>query len=187
MTRSTQKDFFGKQSKAYGGVLLKTRKGRSLSRPLSTNSTMHLVMRSSKAKGKWSFKSRANEIKIRGLVAKFSLKNGIKVLSLANVGNHLHFHIKLSNRYTYNRFIRGLTASIAMAVTGASRWNPLKKKASDKFWDYRPFTRIIESYKYFLILRDYIQINNLEGIGVRRLEARFILEKINLLSGQDTS
>lgn len=162
-------------TKAYGGELLKTRKGRSTPRPLDTRNTLHLVLRSTKATGQWSFIRSKNKNRITQIVSKFSSKYGIKILSLANVGNHLHFQIKLSNRLAYFPFIRAVTAAIAMAVTGSSRWSPLKQSAKDKFWDYRPFTRVVESFRGFLNLRDYIRINQLEGLGYRRNEARFIL------------
>jgi REP element-mobilizing transposase RayT len=164
------------QKSAYGGELLKTRKGRAYGRPLDTKNTMHLVLRSSKARGEWSFRYKNNSLKIKNIVTKFSEKYGIKVLSLANVGNHLHFQIKLSNRQTYKPFIRAITAAIAMAITNASRWNP----SQGKFWDYRPFTRVIQSFKAFLNLRNYIQINQLEGFGVRRDQARMILAMTKL-------
>jgi REP element-mobilizing transposase RayT len=159
------------QKSAYGGELLKTRKGRAHGRPLDTKNTMHLVLRSSKARGEWSFRYKNNSLKIKDIVSKFSDKYGVKVLSLANVGNHLHFQIKLTNRQTYKPFIRAITSAIAMAITHASRWNP----SQGKFWDYRPFTRVIQSFKAFLNLRNYIQINQLEGFGVRRDQARMIL------------
>jgi len=163
------------ENKSYGGELLKTRKGRSYSRPLSTKETIHLVLRSTKAKGVWSFRYGNNPSKIRSIAEKFSQKYGVKILSLANVGNHLHFQIKLSNRYAYKPFIRALTASIAMTITQTSRWKPLKKEPSDRFWDYRPFTRIVQGLRAFLNLRDYIRINQLEGFGCTREQARFIL------------
>src|SRR4051812_4848501 len=138
-----QLSFLKKENGAYGGELLKTRHGRSRPRPLDTRSTMHLVLRSSKAKGEWSFKRPRHERAIQAVLKKFADRYGIRVLSLANVGNHLHFQIKLTNRHMYRPFIRAVTAAIAMAVTGASRWKPLKKEAKDRFWDYRPFTRIV--------------------------------------------
>jgi REP element-mobilizing transposase RayT len=164
-----------RQKSAYGGELMTTRKGRAAPRPLSTKDTMHLVLRSSKARGPWSFRQQKNAQKIRALTAKFAAKYGVKVLHAANVGNHLHFHVKLGNRHTYTPFIRALTAAIAMAVTGASRWAPLKKSAKDRFWDYRPFTRIVQSYRALLNLRDYLFINQLEGQNRGRAEARVLV------------
>jgi hypothetical protein len=139
---------------------------------------MHLVLRSSKARGEWSF--RHHDPKIRELLAKFSVRYGVRVLSMANVGNHLHLQIKLSNRHTYRPFIRGLTSAIAMAVTGWSRWNPPPQGAC--FWDYRPFTRVVQGRRGFLTLRDYVQVNRLEGAGYRRAQARWMVR-----AGWDTS
>src|SRR5262245_54273680 len=137
------------QKSSYGGDLLKTRKGRAQGRPLATRSTMHLVLRSTKATGEWSFRRGKNPGHIQRVVKKFSDKYGVRVLSLANVGNHLHFHIQLSSRHTYAPFIRAVTAAIAMVVSGASRVKRLKMAAKDRFWDRRPFSRIVESFKGF--------------------------------------
>ena len=155
---------------------MKTRKGRAGPRPLATRDTMHLVLRASKAKGDWSFKK--HDRQIRAILEKFSRKYAVRILSLANVGNHLHFQIKLSNRHLWNPFIRAVTAAIAMSVTGVSRWSKRgSTEDKEKFWDYRPFTRVVQSWRGFLRLRDYIRINHLEGAGHGRLLARWIIGK----------
>lgn len=66
---------------AYGGELLKTRKGRAHGRPLTTRSSMHLVLRSSKAKGAWSFTKFDNDYKIHEIIERFAQKYGVKILS----------------------------------------------------------------------------------------------------------
>ncbi len=152
------------QPKAYGGDLLNKREARKGPRPLVTKHTMHLTMRSTQAVGEWSFARKENRKKIAQIVLKFSNKYGVKVLSMANVGNHLHFQIKLSNRFTYKKFIRAISSAIVMAVTKVSR----KKKLNKHFWNYRPFTRVIASFREFLNLKDYIRINQLEGYGWAR-------------------
>jgi hypothetical protein len=164
-----QIEMLKKTKSAYGGSLLKTRKGRAHGRPLSTRDSMHLVLRSTKAKGEWSFRRQENYIKVDQLLKRFANKHAIKVLSYANVGNHLHLQIRLSKRQSYRPFIRGFTAALTMAITGASRWN----KLGTKFWDRRPFTRIVKSWRAVLNLRDYIFVNQLEGIGYDRQQARF--------------
>ncbi len=93
-----QLNLLAKQPMSYGGELLKTRKGRAHGRPLDTKHTMHLVLRSSQAKSGWSFREPKNRQAINEIVGSFSKKYGVKILSLANVGNHLHFHIKLATR-----------------------------------------------------------------------------------------
>jgi REP element-mobilizing transposase RayT len=173
MKRSTQLKLLRDEPSAYGGDLLKSRKGRAHGRPLHTKHTIHLVLRSTKAKGAWSFKKHENEKAIELIFRKFSSKYGIKVLSLANVGNHLHAQIKLTNRFGYAKFIRAITGAIAQAVTGQSRWRNSGTKLN--FWDRRPFTRAVKSFRAYLNLRDYIRINQLEGFGYSRDEARVII------------
>ena len=115
-------------------------------------------------------------MKIKRLLEKFSARYGVQILSTANVGNHIHLHIKLANRHTYRAFIRGLTSAIAMAVTGFNRWNK-PPKGWKGFWDYRPFSRLIVSFTEFLNLKDYIYINRLEGFGYQRGQAEWIVKK----------
>lgn len=148
------------------------REGRQGPRPLDTKNTMHLVLRSSKAKGAWSF--RRHKAKINKIIDKFSHKYGVRIIMGANVGNHIHLQIKLANRFTYKPFIRALTASIMMAVTGASRWKP--NACEGKFWDYRPFTRVVTGLRAFLALRDYVEINQMEGAGHDRDYSRLVVE-----------
>lgn len=169
-----------KGSLSYGGELLKTRKGRAGGRPLSTKNSMHLVLRSTKAKGNWSFRTPKNSRAVREIVGKFSQKYGVKMLSLANVGNHLHFHLQLRSRHAYKAFIRSITSAIAMTVSGVSRWSRKSSEEKQKFWDYRPFTRVVLSLQGFLNMKDYLQINVLEGEGVPRFEARMIIQRHSL-------
>ncbi len=154
---------------AYGGTLLKTRRGRARPRPLSKKHSMHLVLRSSKATGPWSFKKPKNNAAIRAILAKFTRKYSIRIVELAIVGNHLHLQMQLRKCESYKHFIRAVSAAIAMAVTKSSRWQPLKQK----FWDHRPFTRIARGLRAFKILRNYVQLNQLEALGNTRMEARF--------------
>lgn len=186
--KPSQLTLLKREKSAYGGDLLKTRAGRAQGRPLSTRETMHLVLRSTQAKGDWSFKRAKNDANIWRIVQKFSFAYGVRVISMANVGNHLHLQIKLANRFAYRPFIRAITGAIAMAVTGRTRWanatadtksNEARSRTQvdepKKFWDYRPFTRVVQSLHAFLNLKDYIRINDLEGCGHKRDDARFML------------
>lgn len=173
--RTKQLNLFKKQDLAYGGILLNTRKGRAHGRPLSTKNTMHLTLRSSQARGEKSFLKKGTAGKIQSILKKFSAKYGIKLISVANVGNHLHIHLKLSNRRTFAPFIRAITSAIAMAATGTSRWRTKAEKGIKKFWDYRPFTKVVESHQYFLNMKDYLQINEFEGQGFYRRYAKALV------------
>ena len=177
MKRSKQIPLLKPSNLSYGGTLLKTRKGRQHGRPIDTKSSMHLVLRSSQAKGPLSFRTKKNQQSISRITQKFSKKFGIQVLSLANVGNHLHFHIKISKRRAYMAFIRAITSAIRMAVAGNPRWTP--STLNKKFWDYRPFSRVVRSRQAYLNLEDYIAINKFEGLGLPRTQARLLIGHIN--------
>jgi REP element-mobilizing transposase RayT len=157
---------------AYGGSLLKTRRGRAKPRPIATGQTMHLVLRSTKAAGPWSFRTPRNFSTIQKILKKFASKHGVGIESFAINLNHLHLHVKISTRHAYMRFIRAISSAIAMAVTGMSRWNPLELK----FWDRRPFSRVVVGERDRENMRDYIRINELEGGGCKRVEARFYMD-----------
>lgn len=83
---------------AYGGRLLCYRRGRARGRPVYPGQSMHLVLRSSKAVGTWSFKRPHNERKIDGILKRFAEKHGVRVHAVANVGNHLHLHLTFLSR-----------------------------------------------------------------------------------------
>lgn len=155
---------------SYGGILSRTRKGRQEPRPLATKESIHLVLRSSQATGDWSFRHPKNKRAVLAIVEKFAKKYAVHIISFANVGNHLHIHLRLAKRQGYKPFIRAITGAIAMAVSGFSRWKPRQTKL--KFWDYRPFTRVVRGFQAFLKLRDYIQINFWESQGLDRQEAQ---------------
>lgn len=197
MSKKQQLKLFKDSPMAYGGDLLKTRKGRASGRPLDTKSSMHLVLRSSLAKGQWSFRYGNNLKIVRTIIEKFAYKYGIKIISLANVGNHIHMQIKLSNRFAYKMFIKAITSAIAMAITGRNRWTKhagtigtsnIDQKGSLneaqisalnkdklKFWDLRPYTRVIIGWRSLLKLADYIRVNQIEGWGFKRSQAKDML------------
>lgn len=154
--------------KHFGGEHFKRRKGRG-PRPLATKQTMHLVLRSTQAVGTKSFTRHRGLIK--RTLDRFAKKYAIKINGFANVGNHLHVHLKLTLRHTWRRFIRAFTAAIAVTIGGKSRWAPKTKR----FWDRRPFTRVVIGWHGFKTLRNYIRINECEGHGVPREVARKIM------------
>lgn len=178
---------------AYGGELRNTRAGRSHARPLAVRESMHLVLRSTQAKGPLSFLRPRNDKKVRDLVEKFSRQYGVRIISFANVGNHLHMQIRLGSRFAFTPFIRALTGAIAMAVTGRTRWTKrngdaaiddgTNSNSAAKFWDRRPFTRIVHSFRAHSNLKNYVRINELEALGFSRNQARDMAEVEKLFAG----
>jgi len=162
--------FFRRSPSDHGGVLRRKLSGRG-SRPLAIKHSMHLVLRSSLATGELSFRKGRNERKIISIIKKFSQTHSVRIISFANVGNHLHLHIQLGSRLGYKAFIRAITGAIALAIRPTSRF----KKCATKFWDERPFTRIVQGFNDQLRLGNYIRINALEGFGVSRAQAKIYL------------
>ena len=164
-----------KEKSEHGGSIRGSRKRK---RPIGVRSSMHLVLRSSKAKGRWSFRN--FETEIHEILVKFSRKNHIQILSAANVGNHLHLHIQVRRRDLFRAFIRAVTSAIMMKVTGFSRWKPSPENF--QFWDMRPFSRIISTWKEFLTLKAYVEVNQWEALGYRKDVARY-LHRLGAVAG----
>lgn len=170
-------------NKAYGGILRRSRRGRKGPRFVTSRNSMHIVLRSSRANGEWSFTRKENKSKIQKIIENFSAKYAVHVHSYGIVDDHIHLHVSLTDKELYKAFIRAITSSIAMAISKVSRWNKnalnpsrwdeIQRKA---FWDHRPFTRIVYGAYQFLTLKKYIEINQIEGLGFSKKTARWIFK-----------
>jgi hypothetical protein len=174
MQKAKQLSFLKTQKTEHGGSLKHPQKRK---RPLSTKLTMHLQLKSTQARGPWSFRKHKTEID--KILKKFAGRYHVEIISYANVGNHIHLHIRLFRREFYTPFIRAVTAAVMMKVTGFSQWRP--KPDGFQFWDHRPFSRIIQSYQAFKNMVDYIQINYLEGRKIPRKQAEEIVREFSRL------
>lgn len=154
------KDRLFKKEMAFGGTLMRQAKFRT-ARPLSKKHPLHLVMSSTQAKGSWSFLVAKNYETIQKTVEECAAKNGIRVSELAINRDHIHLIIKFTNRTFYARFIRSLSGLLASRIT-----NQGKRALDKRFWDYRPFTRIIIGFRGYQIAKDYVTLNKLEAMGV---------------------
>ncbi|MEQ1663828.1 MAG: transposase [Bdellovibrionales bacterium] len=175
---------------AYGGVLRNRRHGRG-ARSVSTRFSMHLVLRSSLARGAWSFTQPKNEAMINRVLGKHAKSTNTEILGIGNAGNHLHLRVQFTSRKRYLRFIRAVTGEIALhikkiaqSVASTSRRTtaPDVSKTSENilatrsFWDRRPFSTIVSTLKYVARLIDYIHMNSIEGQGYPRAHARLIVQ-----------
>ena len=150
---------------SFGGSLMTKAKNRH-ARPVSSKDPMHLVLRSTKAKGAHSFGNR-NAGKVRTIVNAHCKRYGVKLIEYSNNFNHLHMLVKFSSRAAYLRFIRSITGHLALAVSGANKKKSLQTIFGAKgFWDFRPFTRVIRSWRGYRIALDYLTLNQLEAEGI---------------------
>lgn len=148
-----QKDFFG------GSHVTGKRKG---GRPVVTKRPMHLVLKSSIARGKYSLLHKRNTKFISKLAASLFSRWSVRIFEFSNNGNHLHLLIQARDRKGFRGFVRGLSAMTVRHVTGCEKGRPFGKK----FWDAIPFTRVIAWGRSFLVAKNYVVQNQMEAAGV---------------------
>ncbi len=159
MARRKQLEFEGQEFErpgiTFGGSYLKGNpKGK---RPLDSKLPIHVVLRAEKSLMRLP-KTFGVVHEALALAAK---RHGVKIYRKANVGNHLHLLIRVSNRRHWAGFIRSVSGHIALAVRKS-----LGLKSAAGFWKYRPFTRLVSGWKKaFLHICDYIELNRLEAEG----------------------
>jgi REP element-mobilizing transposase RayT len=145
----------------FGGRYLKTYNPKS-ERPMDSKKALHLVLKSSLAVGEKSFNNDKYKTKIWDIICDHAEKLDVKIYRYANGGNHLHLLLRAKNRADYVAFIRIITGLIARLVGKSEKGQPLKKK----FWDARPFSRIVSFAKQeFTAIKSYLLRNTLEAIG----------------------
>ena len=162
MTRRQQPHLPGFESlgiKEFGGALLKGNPREA--RPISTKRPIHLVMRSSLARGEHSFLRPGRARHVQKLVHELARRKGVKIYRFANSGNHLHFVLLARSRESFRAYLRALTGILARVTLGVERG----RARAIRFWDARPFTRVLEWGRDFRGACAYLLQNELEAIG----------------------
>jgi REP element-mobilizing transposase RayT len=152
--------FAGEENRSEHGGGVRRGK-RKVARPIATRKPMHVVLRSSRAVGEWSFLRKKNRVAIEALLEQISRRYGIRVIKFQNVGNHLHLLIQGKSRVLLQSFLRTLPAKIALAITQAKKGNP-----QGRFFDEIIFSRVVEWGREILRLKNYFFKNQLEAAGL---------------------
>ncbi len=134
---------------------------------------MHVVLRSSKARGELSFLKAKHENKIDRILRRQSKKHFVRVMSYVNVGNHLHIKIRANSRDTFQAFLISVTSLIARAVSGAKKGNKV-----GKFWDALVYTRILKTSFEDKTLNHYFNANLMETIFGKEIRDIFLGKKL---------
>lgn len=153
-----------KRRLTHGGV--KSKGKRKLRRPLSTKKWMHLILKSDRAAGKYSMLSQRNSRWIDQLIRAKAKKFGVELKDFVNMGNHIHFQLRVVSRESFQNFLRSITNLIARYVTGARRGVRF-----GRFWQGLAFTRVITSFIELTQLDYYFTANKVEarrGYGSRQ-------------------
>lgn len=146
-------------STSFGGTLLKGHHPRG-PRPICPKRPLHLVLRSSIARGDRSLLRHRRVI--HEVLMRIARRHGVRIYRLANAGNHLHLIVRARTRTSYRAFVRGVTGVIARIILRSAKGRPSQAKA----WDTRPFTRILEWGADFRRTCDYLLQNQLETFGL---------------------
>jgi REP element-mobilizing transposase RayT len=154
-------DQLGLGEKEFGGSKRLKKAHAREARPISIKRPMHLVMRSTLATGERSFLRAKRARKIEELVHRLGKEKGVKVYRFANSGNHLHFIVLPRSREAFKSYIKAITGIIARLTLGAERGNAKKIR----FWDAKPYTKIIEWGREYVTVCRYLLQNTLEALG----------------------
>ena len=145
--------------KQFGGTLLKKSHAK-VARPISTKHAMHVVMRSSQARGEWSFRAQKHRKQVEGILRSQGIRYGVRILEFANGGDHFQMVLKITDRISFHSFLRAISGMIAMKVSDAAKTRALK----NKFWDCRPWTRVVERIAGFSLADDSIVHRHLQDL-----------------------
>ena len=159
-----QASFLPKLPRDHGGDL--RAKKRKTARPFSHKQAIHVVFRSSNARGKWSMLTRNNERLIQKLLNECKARYHIRVYRSVNVGNHLHLLVKTETRQyaiaktEFQAFLRRFAGAVAFQITGARKTKPRK------FWNKLVYSRLVTWGREHEVLHDYLTKNFFESKGL---------------------
>ena len=142
----------------HGGSLYKGQ--RKEARPLATKRPLHVVVRSSKARGAWSFLHPRITARVEALIHKTGARFDVKIEQLANSGNHLHLVVLAQSFRGLRKFLRTMPALLARLITGAKKGSP-----QGRFWDAPIYTRLVTWGRELKALKRYLLRNDLEAVG----------------------
>lgn len=128
---------------------------RKTTRPVSTKQTMHLVLRSEMAKGRYSLLLPKNARLFHHLMSIYANRFDIRIYNFAIVGNHAHLLVRAKSRRGFQNFLRVFPGQLAQRLTKSVRGMPLKRR----FWSLIAFSRIVQWGKSFEIANKYITKN----------------------------
>jgi len=187
----------------FGASILKNSHAKK-PRPLSSKKAIHIVMSSKYAKGPRNLL--LHDRWIENLARKLGRKKNVKIYKVSNNGSTLALLARFQKRKEFFSFLRALSGLIARKVLRAEKGTarlfdtifksqegsaPHSKhikglivKQGDRFWDQRPFTRIVSwgpdfnSMKNALGHADQLAIGFLPKRLVKALGSHLIYAKV---------
>jgi hypothetical protein len=163
------------KKRAHGGDLSKGK--RKSKRPLSDKLSLHVVLKSDKAKGYRSLNNNSKTVK--SVIRKAAWLFRIKVYSFSLNHNHLHLSVRGKCSVDIQNFFRVLAGHMAQQIL---RKYPLPQKSGNapdrdgqrpagykrKFWNDLIYSRLVSWGREFRAVGSYIRLNQLEAAGLIR-------------------
>lgn len=144
----------------HGGVLRNRRNGRS-TRPLSTKEPLHLVFKINRSALKKGLRHPKNFALINKLFKTYGKHFFIRIEQLSIQSDHVHCLIRAPKRQLYLNFFRVVAGQIAQRLQVVTD-TPMK------LWKHRPFSRVVRGHRAYETIRNYIQLNEQEALGIIR-------------------
>ena len=177
---SKQGSFFnynGVFNLSHGGELRKKKKGRG-PRPLSSKEPLHVVFKVAQFKLRHKSLRTPRSYKLSlEIIEKYAKHFAVKIEQRSVQKDHIHLLIRTSRRKHYHHFFRVVAGQIAQRFEKAGQI----MTDTPKFWKYRPFSRVVKGWKSYIIVRNYIQLNEKEAIG----EIKYQKNRLRGLSTSD--
>jgi hypothetical protein len=144
----------------HGGDL--DRGKRKQARPYSSRRPMHLVWRSSRARGAWSLRRKRNEAAAIDFIEQAAIRYRVKIYKFAVTGTHIHALARAHCRKDLQHFLRFVAGRIAQHVTGARRGQP----CDGGFWDEVVYSCVLTWGRQYRNVYSYIDMNLCETMGL---------------------
>ena len=140
---------------------------RKKRRPVALKKSLHVIMKSSRARGGYSLRAFHTQPKIEKLIKHFARRFNIKIYQLVINFNHVHVVLKANQRDELQSFFRATAGQIAVLVLKAK-----KGEKRGRFWDWLTFSRIVEWGRAFQLAMNYVLQNDLEACGIIPFQPR---------------
>jgi REP element-mobilizing transposase RayT len=147
----------------YGGDLRKSRFGRGR-RPLSTKYPIHLVFKVEKLFLPKGLRAPGNFLLVTQTVRRYAFRFKVGVEKISIQHDHIHLLVRSSKMVNYHAFFRVVAGQIAQKIEVPKRPRKTKYKHL-RLWKHRPFSRIVWGERARQIVRNYIQLNEMEVLG----------------------
>jgi hypothetical protein len=157
-----QQSTFGTGVEAQHGGTSRTGQ-RKTSRPLEPTLPLYVVLRSSRARGRWSLSRSPTRAAVNETLRALSKRHAIKVFAYSNGGDQVHLLLRAQSRASFQAFLRAFAGLVARQVTGARKGKP-----SGRFWDALTYSRVLNWGEEFDLVRGFLEGGDLDALALLR-------------------